>query len=282
MSSPAFAISEYPTIIMNTTTVSQSCPAHRPPLTGTITPSVSKWCRNVISRWIQRAQHREWDKGVDIDMGNKNLAKFPGNEGDDVAGEERDERAMLDIAEVVAEVVEEFDVYKGVWKEWNDADIVIDSAKFDDASFYSDDSPSRDSSDEEDEAPKVDVEERVRLFWCCDDSTSSDDEVVKVSDKSKCSEPEYLDSFDTSSGEVFIPSVVEEVNIFEGLFDDFNDSNVGVDSPEIVEGSFYSYHSSSWDSSWDSEDGAAGDGKSYDLDWLYPVVEQIYDMYLEL
>ncbi|KAM6504020.1 hypothetical protein JOM56_000963, partial [Amanita muscaria] len=192
---------------------------------------------------------------------------FPGNEGDDVAGEEWDERAMLDIAHVVAEVVEEFDVYKGVWKEWNDADIVIDSAKFDDVSFYSDDSASWDSSDDEDEAPKVDVEERVRLFSCCDDSTSSDDEVVKVSDKSKSSEPESLDSFadDTSSGdagEVFIPSVVEEVNIFEA--------------------SIPSDHSSSWDSSWDSEDGAAGDGKSYDLDWLYPVVEQIYDMYLEL
>ncbi|KAM6492290.1 hypothetical protein JOM56_012014 [Amanita muscaria] len=226
-------------------------------------------------------------------MGNKNLSKFLSNESDDVSEdewEEWEENAMLDIAEVVAEVVEELDVYKGVWKEWDDADIVIDSAKFDDASFYSDDSASGDSSDDEDEAPKVDVEEVVGLFWCCDDSTSSEDEdeAVKVSDKSECSEPEYLetwDSFadDTSSGAVFIPSVVEEINIFEGLFDDFNDSNVPVDSPEIVEGSFYSYHSSSWDSSWDSEDGAAaGDGKSYDLDWLYPVVEQIYDMYLEL
>ncbi|KAM6492278.1 hypothetical protein JOM56_012002 [Amanita muscaria] len=89
----------------------------------------------------------------------------------------------------------------------------------------------------------------VGLFWCSDDSISSEDEVeaVKVSDKSKCSEPEYLetwDSFanDTSSGEVFIPSVIEEVNIFE-------------DSAGIIERSLYSHHSSSWDSSWDSEDG---------------------------
>ncbi|KIL61428.1 hypothetical protein M378DRAFT_13490 [Amanita muscaria Koide BX008] len=273
MSSPAFAISEYPIMFINPTTVSQSRPVHRLPLhklTGTITSSVSKWCRNVISRWTQRVQHGERDKGVGIDKGNKNLSMFLGNESDDVAEDEWDERAMLDIAEVV----EELDVYK-------------DSAKFDDASFYSDDSASRDSSDDEDEAPKVDVEEVVRLFWCSNDSTSFEDEVVKVSDKSECSDPEYSetwDSFadDTSSGEVFIPSVVEEINIFEGLFDDFNDSEIVVDSPEIVEGSFYSYHSSSWDSSWDSEDGAAGDGKSYDLDWLYPVVEQIYDIYLEL
>ncbi|KAM6492266.1 hypothetical protein JOM56_011990 [Amanita muscaria] len=217
-------------------------------------------------------------------MGNKNLTRFLDNERKGAVEEEWDEEewddnAMLDIAEVV----EELDVYKGAWKEWNEADIIIDSAKFDDASFYSDDSASWDSSDE----AKVEMEERATLSWCCDDSTSS--EAVKVSDKSRSSEPGYLESWesfadDTSSGEVFIPSVVEEVNIFEGLFDDFNDSNVPVDAPEIVEGSFYSYHSSSWDSSWDSEDGAAGDGigNTYDLDWLYPVVEQIYDMYLEL
>ncbi|KAM6492280.1 hypothetical protein JOM56_012004 [Amanita muscaria] len=220
-------------------------------------------------------------------MGNKNLTRFLDKERKGVVEEEWDENVMLDIAEVV----EELDVYKGAWKEWNEADIVIDSAKFDDASFYSDDSASWDSSDDEDKAPKVDVEERARLSWCCDDSTSSEDadKAEKVSDKSECSEPEYLETWesfadDTCSGEVFIPSVVEEVNIFEGLFDDFNDSNLPVDAPEIVEGSFYSYHSSSWDSSWDSEDGAAGDGigNTYDLDWLYPVVEQIYDMYLEL
>ncbi|KIL61453.1 hypothetical protein M378DRAFT_855587 [Amanita muscaria Koide BX008] len=221
-------------------------------------------------------------------MGNKSLTWFLDKERKGGVEEEWDENAMLDIAEVVAEVVEELDVYKGAWKEWNEADIVIDSAKFDDTSFYSDDSASWDSSDDEDNAPKVDVEERVGFSWCCDDSTSSED-VDKVSDKSRSSELEYLVSWesfadDTSSGEVFIPSVVEEVNIFEGLFDDFNDSNLPVDAPEIVEGSFYSYHSSSWDSSWDSEDGAAGDGigNTYDLDWLYPVVEQIYDMYLEL
>ncbi|KAM6492256.1 hypothetical protein JOM56_011980, partial [Amanita muscaria] len=209
-------------------------------------------------------------------MGNKHLMRFLDNEGEAVVEDEWDENAMLDIAEVVTDVVEGLDVYKGVWREWNEADIVIDSAMFDDASFYSDDSASWDSSDDEDKAPKVSVEERVRLSWCSDDSTSSEDEdeAVKVSDKSRCSEPEYLVSWesfadDTSSGEVFIPSVVEEVNIFEGLFDDFNDSNVAVDSPETVEGSLYSYHSSSWDSSWDSEDGATGDGigNIYDLDW---------------
>ena len=89
-------------------------------------------------------------------MWDKNSMWFLDNKEEEVVEEkeeewdEWDEKAMLDIAiavavaDVVAEVVDGRDVFKGTWKQWNDADVVIDSAEFDEASFYSDDSASWD------------------------------------------------------------------------------------------------------------------------------------------
>jgi len=93
-------------------------------------------------------------------MWDKNSKWFIEKKEEEVVEEEEreewDEKAMLDIGlvvenvvaeDVVVEVDEELDIFKGTWKQWNDADVVIDSAEFDEASFYSDDSASWDSED---------------------------------------------------------------------------------------------------------------------------------------
>ena len=86
-------------------------------------------------------------------MWDKNSKWFLENHEEEVVDkvEERDDKVMLDIALAIADVITEVDdghdIFEGTWKEWNDADVVIDSAGFDEASFYSDDSASWDSED---------------------------------------------------------------------------------------------------------------------------------------